>query len=107
MIHKLSRPHNYEGKEFTELEINFENLTTLDYEKTEREFKALNPHFSGQSMLEGETGFIKIVLCKAIGRAHDFLDNLPISDFAKLKVATQGFLLTGSLALLDSSVAPV
>lgn len=108
MKHKLSRPYKYEGMEFTELEVNLENLTTADYEKAEREFKALNHKASNQqangTMIEMETGFVKIVLCKAIGKTHDFLDNLPIADFAKLKVVTQGFLLTGNLGLLDNFV---
>ncbi len=103
MKHKLSRPYNYEGMEFTELDVNLESLTTADYEKAEREFKALNQSLIVQ-MIESETGFVKIVLCKAIGKTHDFLDNLPIADFAKLKVVTQGFLLTGNLGLLDNFV---
>ncbi len=103
MKHKLSRPYKYEGTEFTELDVNLESLTTADYEKAEREFKALNQSVVVQ-MIESETGFVKIILCKAIGKTHDFLDNLPIADFAKLKVVTQGFLLTGNLGLLDNFV---
>lgn len=103
MKHKLSRPYNYEGIEFTELDVNLESLTTADYEKAEREFKVLNQPTNIQ-VIETETGFVKIILCKAIGKTHDFLDNLPIADFAKLKMVTQGFLLTGNLGLLDNFV---
>lgn len=100
MLVKLNQPFKYEGVEIKELNIKFESLTTRDYEQSEDEVKMMNPKFNAVS-LESDTGFIKTVMCKALGKPNDYLDNLSISDFARLKVQTQTFLLTGSMALLD------
>lgn len=98
---KLSRPFKYEGQEITELNVDLESLTTKDYEQAERELLMTKKALNG-AMLEMETSFVKIIACKALKKPFDFLDNMAIADFTKLKVQTQGFLLTGSTVSLDS-----
>ncbi len=100
MLRKLSKVYTYEGKEYLELNLDLEDMTTEQYEQAEREFKALNPAFNGA--LESETGFIKLVLTKAGKLPHGFFDKLPAYEFVKLKYAVQTFLLTGSADLLTS-----
>lgn len=91
MIHKFAKPYQYNGVEFTELEVDIENITTLDYEKAEAQFKSLNPNFMG--VLELETKFHKQLLINATKKPEEFFNKLPIGEFVKLKMAVQGFLL--------------
>lgn len=98
---KLSRPFNYDGEKIEKLNVDFEALTARDYEQAEREVMMMKKTLTAP-MLEMETAFIKIIACKALNRAGDFLDNMAIADFTKLKVQTQSFLLTGSTVSLDS-----
>jgi hypothetical protein len=99
MKHKFAKPYNFNGKEYTELEIDIENITTLDYEKAESQYKTINPGFSG--LIEAETGFTKQLIINATKLPAEFYNGLPLGEFIKLKYAVQGFLL-GSIGLTSS-----
>lgn len=91
MKHKFAKPYKFNDKEYTELEIDIENITTLDYEKAESQYKSLNPNFIG--VLELETKFHKQILINATKLPEEFYNGLPIGEFVKLKMAVQGFLM--------------
>jgi hypothetical protein len=89
---KLKRPHKHDDIEITEVELNLENLTLAEYEKIEREFRALNPQRVIIS-LEIESGFIKMVTAWAIGRTPEFFDTMAVPDYINIRSVVQGFLL--------------
>lgn len=92
---ELSKPFKYENQEYTELDLPIENITVTDYEKAEREFKALNPKFVGA--VELESAFYKHMACNLVGKPIDFFDNMPVYEFIKIKTQVQSFLLTGTV----------
>lgn len=98
MKYKLSRPITIDNKKIEELDVNFEDLCTLDYEQAEREFKITNQPLS-TGLVEAETVFIKSILVKATNSTVSVIDKLPVNDFACLKVRAQNFLLDGIRAL--------
>jgi hypothetical protein len=98
MKYKLSKAIQVDGISITEIDVNFENLTTMDYEHADREFKATNQPLSN-GMVEAETVFIKSILVRAANLTVSAIDQLPINDFASLKVRAQNFLLDGIKAL--------
>jgi len=106
MKFKLSKAIKIDNKSITEINVNFENLTTVDYEQAEREFKLTNQRLS-TGMVESETTFIKSVLVKAIDLPISAIDQLSINDFACLKVRAQNFLLDGIRASLEGLEKPV
>lgn len=95
MIHVLSKTIHYGGAEIKELNIDLESLSTVDYQRAEKEHKTLNPG-TNSVLIEAETDFIKSILIKATNLPISVIDELPIVDFARVKVKIQNFLLTGS-----------
>lgn len=92
MLHKFKTTHKFNDQEYTELDIPIENITTLDYEKAEMQFRSLNPNFAG--VIELESGFTKQIMINACKLPAEFFNSLPANEFVKLKMAVQSFLLS-------------
>lgn len=91
MLHTFKKAYTWNDKEYTELDIPVENITTVDYEKAEMQFRALNPNFTG--VVELESGFMKQIMVNACELPAEFFNGLPANEFIRLKMAVQGFLL--------------
>ena len=90
MKYKLSKAIQVDGISITEIDVNFKNLTTINQEQAEREIKATDQLLSN-GMVEAETVFIKSILLRAANLTVSAIDQLPINDFASLKVRAQNF----------------
>ncbi|MBX9866075.1 MAG: phage tail assembly protein [Burkholderiales bacterium] len=91
MIHQLNKVYKFQGEEHTEINAPFEELTGLDYEIACNQFKTLNPNFAGA--IELEPAFLTQILVNACKKPIEFFTGLPMNEYAKLKLAVQGFLL--------------
>lgn len=94
-VHKLKKPAIYNGKEYTELHFNFENLTGADSVGVEQEMRALNRGLP-YSMPALDSEYLIRIAARAAEEpiGADFMLTLPISDFNAIRNRTQTFLLT-------------
>jgi len=89
-VYKLSRPFNWQGKTYTELNLDFESLTGKDLIKAESEF---NKKGGFAIMLDLNKEYCAIIAAKAAGVGSDMLMELPANDFSKITTRVTGFLL--------------
>lgn len=95
MKHVFKKTYIFNGKEHQDIELDIENLTVSDYELADKQFKSLNPNFSG--VVETENQFLKQIMVNSSKKPLDFFNALPIYEFVKLKYAVQGFLFGASV----------
>lgn len=90
MIIPLSKPIEFEGKTYTELDINLENMTCDDIIKAERECLT-----SGIPMGVAETskGFLMSLAARAAKVPIEMIYKLPLKDGTKITMEVQSFLL--------------
>jgi hypothetical protein len=86
----FSKPYMYDGKEYTELQLDFSTLTGNDMIKAEAEARVLGgpmpvPELSKQ--------YQAVVAAKAANVHVDMIMGLPAKDFTKVTMAVQNFLL--------------
>jgi len=91
----LSRPVTVEEVTYTELVLDFENLTGTDIEKAEMQFNAENPQNSIVMVKEMAKGFVAIVAAKAAGVHVGVIRKLAASDYSKVTMRTTLFLMGG------------
>lgn len=89
--HKFQKPYTYEGKTYTELVFDFEELIGDDLVAIENEMTAV-----GEFALTPEisTAYLYRLAARAAGVGSDVIANLPIRDFGKIKNAARDFLIS-------------
>jgi len=86
---KLSKPYSYDGKDYEEINLDFDILTGNDLIKAEAEARIIGgpmpvPELSKQ--------YQAVIAAKA-ARVHvDMITGLPAKDFSKITVMVQDFL---------------
>lgn len=90
---RLSRPFNWDGTEYKELNLNFEKLSGDEMISLESEFLALNEGKNFNPYLKSEhPAYQAALVAKAIGVHFNFMKNLPAKDFNKVTKAARDFL---------------
>lgn len=86
---QLSRPFEWCGKTYTELHLNFEQLTGLDMEAIDEEIgnmgmRGMVPAYSHM--------YQRMLAARAAGVPADMIERLPIADYNAVVGAAQNFL---------------
>lgn len=86
----LSKPVEFEGKEYVELNLDFDSLTGEDLEEASAEFQ-----LNGNSapMLELSKPYLAIIVGKAAKVPTPLIRKLSAKDYSKVTVRAQNFLL--------------
>lgn len=87
---KLSKTYNSEGKEFRELDIDFDRLTGKDLVDASKEARILGDVSPVQEL---SPTYLAVVGAKAAGISIDTVLALSAKDFTSVKTETQNFLL--------------
>jgi len=95
-VHKFRKPYAYEGKTYEELTFDWGNLTGKDGLSIENEMQQIGkavivPTFSGEYLIRLASRACKIPI------GADAFENMPISDFNKIRSAARSFLLKSEL----------
>lgn len=88
----LTKPYNFEGKEYTELEIDFESLTGHQVSQAKREF-IRSGNFAGGNIMQADMDFCVYLAAKAIDQPIEFMEGLPAKDYLTVSTLAAGFLL--------------
>lgn len=86
----LSKPFTFEGKEYSEIELDLDSLTGNDLLKAEREFVATGGR---ANVPELSKEYLAIVVAKTAKVPVDIIHALPAKDFSKVTIEVQNFLL--------------
>lgn len=89
-IVKLNQEYNFDGKKYTEIELDFENLTGKELLIAESEFKKRN---KGATVKELEDGWLLTVAEKASGIKYGSLLELKGKDYIKIINAARNFIV--------------
>lgn len=88
----LSKPYSFEGKEYTELEINFDNLTGREVSQAKKDF-IRSGNFYGGNILQTDMDFCVYLAAKAVDQPIEFMEGLPAKDYLTVSTLAAGFLL--------------
>lgn len=88
----LRAPLQFEGRDYTELSLDFESLTGNDLLDCERAF-LLAAGTAGTGVLEFQKGYLIQVIARAAKVPVELIRLLSASDVTKLTIEAQGFLL--------------
>lgn len=92
---RFSKPLSFEGKTYDGVNLNMAGITGEDIEKAEAEFISLNPTLAAQTPLKDlNKSFQAIVAAKAAGVPPQLIRSLPATDYGKLTMKVQVFLLS-------------
>lgn len=92
----FNKPFHFEGKDYTEIELNLEALTGNDLEKAEVQFTNMDAQIAAQTpMKEMSKGFQAIIAAKAAKQPIEFIRALPMNEYAKVTSRVMVFLLKG------------
>lgn len=94
--HKFHKPYEYEGKTYEELKFDWGKLTGKDGLAIENEMQQIGkavivPTFSGEYLVR-----LAARAC-TVPVGADAFENMPISDFNKIRSAARSFLLKSEL----------
>lgn len=86
---KLQNEYEFEGKKYTEINMDFDRLTGVDFIDIEQEMNDM-----GEYALTPETSpnFCVRLAAKAAGVNVEVIKHLPIKDFNRVKNAARNFL---------------
>lgn len=90
---QLSKTYNFGGKDFSEFDVNIEEMTGKDFIQCEKEFKARNK--DAGAVKELEDGWALTVAAKAIDVKYGDLLNLKSVDYLKVVNQVKVFLSKG------------
>jgi len=92
----LKRPKQFDGKEYTEIHLDLESLSGEDIELAESQFITQNPQMAATvPVKEMSKGFLAIVAAKAAKVPVEMIKSLSASDYSKITMKVQVFLLRG------------
>lgn len=93
---KFKKPYNFEGKEYSEIDLNLDALTGTNIEEAEMQFTTQNPTVAVQTPLkEMSKGFQCVIAAKSSKQPVEFFKGLPARDYVKVTQRVQTFLLGG------------
>jgi len=88
-IIKLSNPRTINGKEYTKLELNFDNLTGRDLINAHKETTAMGDN---SPVNEFSKTYLAAVAARAAKVKTDDILDLPARDFTNITIMVQNFL---------------
>lgn len=93
----FATPVKFEGQEYTELDVNYEDLSAQDVitvqNKYKRTLKGKERYMSGNLLaLTGDTDFIIFILADITSKPLEFFKALPYKEFVKIYSELAGFL---------------
>ncbi len=86
---KLSKPYTFEGKEYTELKLDFDVLTGRDMIIAEAEVRVIA---DPAPVAELSKSYLAVMAAKAARVPVDLILGLPAKDFSKVTIEVQNFL---------------
>ncbi|OBZ08253.1 hypothetical protein A7975_27360 [Bacillus sp. FJAT-26390] len=90
----LSKPVDFDGEIFKELDLDFDSLTGEDILSAERQFNAIAAKTRDVvSMKETSKSYLSLVAARAAKVAPELMNKLSAKDFSKVTVLAQNFLL--------------
>ena len=95
MIIKLSKPHNFEGAEYTEIDMDLDSLTGNDIEEAQR-LVTLEKK-GGSVMPEFNKAYCAQIAAQSSKQPVELIRSLPVRDYNKVTSEVQDFLLDGAL----------
>lgn len=90
MKHKFSSPVNFEGTDFTELDLDLESLKGSDISAAKKEWAAAG-NFS--PVPSSDLDFCAIVAARASKQPLEMIEDLPAKEYTKLCQAVSNFLM--------------
>ena len=90
MKHLFTKPVSFEGVEYTEIEMNLEELTGKDISQIKRQW-AGKGNFS--PVPAADMDFQAMAACHAASLPHEFADALPAKEYTQLCTAVGNFLM--------------
>ncbi|QHZ50032.1 hypothetical protein ERICV_05133 [Paenibacillus phage phiERICV] len=92
-VYTLSRPFTFEGKEYTELLLDFDSLSGEDLLSCESQLKTVTDASEFIPMKEISKPYLTLVVARAAKVPFELIQNLPAKDFSKVTLRAQNFLL--------------
>ncbi|MBH0342740.1 hypothetical protein ABB08_11290 [Paenibacillus larvae] len=92
-MYTLSRPFSFEGKEYTELLLDFDSLSGRDLLSCESQLKTVVDKTDFIPMKEISKPYLALVVARAAKVPVELIQGLPAKDFSKMTVRAQNFLL--------------
>lgn len=87
---KLSKPYNFDGNEFTEVEMDLCSLTGRDVSAAKKEW-ASQGNFAAVTV--ADIDFCAFLEARASKQPIEFVEGLPAKDYCKLAQEVSNFLL--------------
>lgn len=91
MKHIFSKPYEFEGKTFKEIEVDLDSLKGSDISAAKREFVA-NGNYS--PLPSTDSDFCAILLARLAKQPREFFDGMPARDYCALTQRVSNFLNT-------------
>lgn len=88
--HTFAKPYEFEGKEYTEIELDLESLKGSDISAAKREW-AVSGNFS--PVPAADMDFCAAVAARASRQPIEFFHELPAKEFAQVTQLVSNFLL--------------
>ncbi len=93
----FAKPFKFEGQEYTELDVNYEDMSAQDVITYQKKYKNLlkgkEQYLSGNLLaLTGDTDFIIFILAGITSMPLEFFKALPYKEFSKMYTDLAGFL---------------
>lgn len=90
MKYTFSKPFEFEGKVFEEIEYDLEALTGDDIEKAKKEYVASG---NFHPLMVADSSFAKFVLARSIKQPVELFGVMPAKDYCALTQAVSNFLM--------------
>ncbi|NTU28849.1 phage tail assembly protein [Brevibacillus sp. HB1.1] len=90
-LYKLSRPFSFDGKEYTELDLDLDSITGEDLMSCERQLNASTKDLV--FVKELSKPYLALVAARAAKVPVELIHKLPAKDFSKVTMLVQNFLL--------------
>ena len=88
----FSKPYNFEGKEYKDLEIDFDAITGREVSQAKRDFFRAG-NFASSNVLQADVDFCVYLAAKAAKLPIEFMEGLPAKDYLAVSTMTASFLL--------------
>lgn len=90
MLHILTKDYEFEGKTYSELQLNLDDLTGKDVSAAKREW-ARSGNYS--PLMASDTDFCVFLAAKSAKLPVEFMEGLPAKDYCAIGQAVSNFLL--------------
>ncbi len=86
----FSKPYIFDGKEFSEIDVDMDGLTGRDVSEAKREWSR-NGNFA--AVMAIDVDFCAYLGAKAAKQPYEFVEGLPAKEYCKLAQVVSNFLL--------------